>query len=467
MELILGVLLVTWFMAKAVSAAKLDHTYAKQGQVSPRLEAKYGGRDKAAAKVAQYGFFDHLRDAWRDYWPRRTDALIAARAAHIADGGRVRLRDMFAAGRKAAKLDTATAPLAATLTDKQPPAKKAPVKAAEAIPAKPAPVSRAPEESPAEPAKKVEPSPAGLFSGPDRATVADPKPPADTKPKPAPAPEAPTPTPVAAPPAPTKGGTAMTTAGEVVNYETAIATIDAMIADVQGQIDSANAALDSMSAAKTAVDALQQTYQPAAEAAQSKLDHEAALGLDATTMSHAGTTVDALPVGAVDGLYDQVEQIEQLTNERLVQSEIALASLEAERANLIATYGDAHATVAGNLGGDSRFLDSAGEAAGGGGIDTRGAAVFGSGCADGPNCSRWDHGHNRASGPVSTLEGRATAAADRPFSRSVGARPNPGAGQGAGPTPVVINGDPAPDISRLTPAAPDEVVHHTPAPAAG
>src|SRR5262249_5055283 len=88
MGLFLALVLFAWLIAKAVQDARLDYTYARQGIVSPRLHAKYGRADTAAARVAKYGFFDHLRDAWRDYWPRRTDALIAARNAPSATGGR-------------------------------------------------------------------------------------------------------------------------------------------------------------------------------------------------------------------------------------------------------------------------------------------------------------------------------------------------------------------------------------------
>jgi hypothetical protein len=148
----------------------------------------------------------------------------------------------------------------------------------------------------------------------------------------------------------------MSATGEALNYETALSTLDEMIADTQLQIDAAKAALESLAQTKANVEAMQLTY--AGQAAATKLDHETALNLDATTLGHAGTTVDALPVGAVDYLYEAVEQTETLTTVRLEQAETALASLEAEREHLIATYADAHATVAGNLGGDARFLDS-------------------------------------------------------------------------------------------------------------
>lgn len=321
MGVLVAVMLFAWLISKAVSDAKLDHAYARRGEVSPRLAWKYGGREQARARVARYGFTGHLRDAWRDYWARRTDALVAARDARPVGAGRLRLRDRLAAGRDA---------VTRLMTPPPAPAPDPPMASA---------AGHVEHEQP--PVATTAPEPTTDTTPP--ATADDPKP--DTTP----APSAP----------PTNGGNPMTS-GEVVNYETAIATLDGLIADVRGQIDAARFALDKMAEAEAAIDALQQTYQPTAEAARTKLDHEAALNLDGTTLGHAGTTVDALPPNEIDKLYDHFEMGKQLTQERLVQAEIALASLESERANIVAKYGDAHVTVAGNLGGDSRFLDSAG-----------------------------------------------------------------------------------------------------------
>ena len=56
---------------------------------------------------------------------------------------------------------------------------------------------------------------------------------------------------------------------------------------------------------------------------------------------------------------------------RLADAEVALGSTEANLSHIVATYGDAHATVAGNLSGDASFLDS------GGGSLGRSSAVAG------------------------------------------------------------------------------------------
>lgn len=345
MELILGVIVVTMLMGKAVSNAKLDHTYAKRGDVSPRLKAKYGTAAEARRKVGKYGFHNHLRDAWNDYWPRRTDALLAARNARPVDGKRVRLRDRIRAGKNAVNDQQPT-------TTPIPPATTKPTR------------STAPDAPQPAPRSVLIPTDPAIDDPPDAG--------ADPATEPATPVVAPDATPQPAAPEPTHGGNTMTApTGEAVNYETTEAEIAAQITEVQRRIDADKAALAAMAEVKTAVDVVQQGYQNAATAAQTKLDHLSAMNLDGTTLGHAGTTVDAMPPNAVDGLYDQTEMVEQMIRERLQQDEIALASLEAERAHLVSTYGDAHATVAGNLGGNAEFLHSGGGGASGSGYTTK------------------------------------------------------------------------------------------------
>jgi hypothetical protein len=348
MGLLLAILLIVWLVSKAVNDAKLDHTYARQGMVSPRLEAKYGSRDAAQARVAKYGIFDHLRDAWRDSWARRTDAMIAARNARAADGGRTTFRDRIRAARD--------------VVDAPPPPAAAPATTATADPpAVPAQRSADPDPAPPTPGPPADPAPPADPTGPEPSIRFDPDPdePVDTDPDPTNA----APAPGAADS--TSGGTVTTPTGEVVNFETALADLDARIPQVQAQIDAADAALASIAQAKASIETLQTNYEPTAAASANAMDSKAALNLDGTTMGHAGTAVDAMPVGAVNDLYEAMEQVEQETQVRRDQAVTALASLEAEREHLIATYADANDTVAGNLGGDSRFLDGAGGTNGG------------------------------------------------------------------------------------------------------
>ena len=358
MGVFLAIMLVVWLLSKAVHNAKLDHTYAKQGMVSPRLEAKHGSKDAANAKVAKYGFFDHLRDNWRDSWSRRTDAMIAARDARAAGGG---FRDRMRAAREVVDASPTTATTTAAADRPTVPNPR------------PQPAETNPPAAAPAPANPADAAPSIRFN--------DVPPPADQ-------PATPDPVPDLGTDSTTTGGTPdMTTAtGEVVNFETAIADLDARIGEVRGQVDAADAALASIAEAKANVETLQTSYEPTAAASATALDSKGALNLDGTTMGHAGTAVDAMPVGAVNNLYEAMEQVEQATEERRDQAVAALAALEAEREHLIATYADAHSTVAGNLGGDSRFLDSSG---GNGGVTAGGPAGY---PPTGPATPGEDHG---------------------------------------------------------------------------
>lgn len=356
MEIIVGAMVIAAIISSAIHNAKLDHAYAKQGMVSPRLEARYGGAAAARAKVAQYGFFDFLRDAWRDGWSRRTDALIAARNARDAKGRPVSWRDRF----RAARTTIATAPAVA---------------AAAPAPGRTTPTDPGPDPDPAPATPPADPpDPAAPTSPADPAPPGDPGPPQPGPPvtndpaapaagQSTPVPEGPT-DPV--PPDGTAdtntapGGTPVTNpnGGEVSNFETALAELDARIKAHADQIEAADQALAALAEAKAAIETLQDSYEPSAESAANAADSKDAMNLDSTTMGHAGAAVDALPVGAVNNLYEQIEETEQLTQERHNQAQVALEAAQAEREHLIATYADAHDTVASNLGGNSEFLDS-------------------------------------------------------------------------------------------------------------
>lgn len=148
--------------------------------------------------------------------------------------------------------------------------------------------------------------------------------------------------------------------GEVVNHETHVAELDAQIAVAQGQVDAAQAVVTSLDQTAAAIDQMQQTYTSASQAAQTKLDHTEAAGLDATTQGLASDAVDAMPPNAVNDMYDQLEEMKAKAAEKLALSEQALASLEAERAHVVAEYGELHAQVADKLGGHAGYVDSSG-----------------------------------------------------------------------------------------------------------
>lgn len=90
----IGILIVSWLITKVLIDARTDHTLAKQGIVSPRLAAKYGGEGAARNKIEKYGFFDFLTDVWRSYWHQRGEAIAAAKdATPSTPGSKVTMKD--------------------------------------------------------------------------------------------------------------------------------------------------------------------------------------------------------------------------------------------------------------------------------------------------------------------------------------------------------------------------------------
>ncbi len=346
MEVLIGIAVYTLIVQKLWSAARTDHELAKQGKVSPRIEAKYGSAAAARAKVEQYGFTDYLRDAYRDFWGRRGEALVAARnAPPAAPGEKVRLRDRVAAARDVVVNGVRTvaataAPVVRKLID---------------------PVERTPAGQP-EPADEEIPD-ATRYKDTPRGTrritdIGDEawdgyawrpvKQPASQ-----PVNEPATPAPA--------GGTTMTApTGEAVNYETTVAELEALIREQQQHLDSCIAAEAALAAAKNHIGDMQTSYRDSAAAATSTHEHLAALNLDADTLGHTGTTADAMPADAVDQYFDHLEGMEAMAKERREAAEVALQATEAALSGIVARYGDAASTVAGELGGDSRFLDAGG-----------------------------------------------------------------------------------------------------------
>lgn len=157
------------------------------------------------------------------------------------------------------------------------------------------------------------------------------------------------------------GGTTMTqSTGEAVNYETTVAELNAIIEKQRGHLDHTAAALKAIEDAKAAINAAQQSYRPAAEAAGSVHQHLSAMSLDAETLGHTGTVADAMPPNVVDQMFDELEGMHAAAAEQHRNAEVALASSEAALKTVQEKYGDAHTTVAGELGGNAAFLDSAG-----------------------------------------------------------------------------------------------------------
>lgn len=378
-------MVLAYLVVKTVNDAKTDRALAEQGIVSPRLTAKYG--DAAKETTARYGLVDYLRDAWSDNWQQRTErrraAVDAADAAEPTGGrSRVRWRDRIAAAKRAIAAGVEKAgPVVRKLVDPVPDRRTA------TADPDPAPVTPDPVSGPVCPecGATLTRSTAG-WDHPDGSSCTATNQPhrrsSTNHRRPDPdagrCPQCRTETERQSCPAyfpycnrcgwarqkqadntsKPEGDKPMTApTGEAVNYETTVAELEAIAAEQRRQIDAAAACLKSVENAKSHIDGMQDAARTAAEASASVNDHLAALHLDSETLGHVGTAADALPASTVDRLLAQLEEVEATAREYLAGAEAALAATEAALAAVVAKYGDAHATVQGDLGGDARFLD--------------------------------------------------------------------------------------------------------------
>ncbi len=370
-ELALGAAVYAFVLMKAWDAAKTDHELAKKGIVPPRQQAKYG--DQAAGKVARYGFRNFLKDAWNDYWPRRTEALIAARDAKATNPGRkVSWRERLAAAKaKVTELGRKVnekvvqprepKPVDPPTTPEQPPLA---VDTGDVEPGTRRFTDTGQEEWDGTTWRPVpsdgDSTPVGTLrfnNGVDESwdgTRWVPLPPLLPNPRTAPTGK----------PAPTStGGTMTAPTGEAVNYETTIVELDKLEQEQQTHLEQCIAAEAAINTAAGAIGDMQDSYRSSSAAAASTHEHLSALNLDGATLAHTGDTADAMPAGAVDNYYAQLEVMQQLAKERRDAAQVALESTQSAKATIVQKYGDAHTVVAGELSGDSRFLDAGGSSA--------------------------------------------------------------------------------------------------------
>ncbi|MGI5247736.1 hypothetical protein [Dactylosporangium sp. CA-139066] len=341
MELLIGAAVYALIIQKLWAAARTDHELAKQGKISPRLEAKYGAG--ARAKVEQYGFFDYLRDAYHDFWGRRGDALAAARTAQPEpDRPRVRFRDRLAAASNAlTRVARRAAPVARRLIE---PVERRPEVDAPATPPEPEPALAVDRGDVPEGTKRY--TDAGVeefFDGQWRPVPTTP----DTFNAP---PTNPAPT---APPA---GETMTAPTGEVTNFASAIPEIDALISLIQVQHDQASATLRALQLVDNAIDGMQDRQKTIAGAAVALSEHLAALHLDAGSLGPVMDAAEVLSGGVVDEMLEYLERLRKIVMKVIASCDAAITCLRAARSSLVAKYADAAATVEENLGGDSRFL---------------------------------------------------------------------------------------------------------------
>ncbi len=155
------------------------------------------------------------------------------------------------------------------------------------------------------------------------------------------------------------GGTPMTQpTGEVQTYEQHKAEIAAQRPGWQTQLDLATASAERVREAKAALNAQAEHGRAQAAAAQAKADGVSGAGLDGETQAHAGLQAEAIDANRLDAYFDALETIEADAVEAAQRAEAALAALDVEEATIDAKYGDAHATVAENLGGNADYLNA-------------------------------------------------------------------------------------------------------------
>lgn len=318
MGVLLAIALIAYVFTRAISDARVDHTLAKKGIISPRLTRRYGGEKPAREKTHRYGLSDFLLDAWSDHWQRRAAALQADRDQPVGTprGQRKSLKDRF--------------------------------RAATALMRK---LGENPQQQRSEDANVTEP------------TVREK--PAEVKPEPA------TPEPVAEPEPTLKveepekkekeekpAMTAPAMTAEVVNYETALQVLEALAERQRICLENTELALQRIEEVKSAIGDVQETYRDASGASVTVFDQLEELHLDGTTLSLVGTSAESMPASTLEVLFNQVEVVAVDVENRKREIGTAWESTTAAIANLTPTYGEAVETVAANLGGDSRFVAS-------------------------------------------------------------------------------------------------------------
>lgn len=340
----LAVLLVTALLYYAAKDARVDQELARQGIVSPRLQAKYG--PDAAAKTARYGFFDYLGDAWSDRWQQRTEVRRAAVEAKPATPGeKVRLRDRWAAA-KDVMTRAATAvrdhPVTRALIDPVGEPKPAKPVVDEAGGPEPEPVDG---ESGSYDNYAREVDRARQFPGdhneprsPDRHWLDD-ETPTDEVPRTKP-----------------KEPTVTAPTVETTNLSSAIAAIDAIVGQVQIQKDQAAAADRALAAVDDAIDGMQGRQRGIHAAAQALADDLTALHINPSIIAPVFDATEALNPAQTDTLMQAIETVRATIRRALAFWDAALASLRSARATLVGLFADAAQVVEEHAGGDARIV---------------------------------------------------------------------------------------------------------------
>lgn len=395
MGVFLAIALIAYVLTRAVSDARIDHTYAKQGLVSPRLDAKYGSG--AREKTARYGFADYLRDAWSDHWQRRAAALEADREVFLAHPGqRVRFRDRLAR----AKQVMATA--GRTLVE--------PVRVKQAEPDEQVPVDLVPAlavDTGDVPPGTIRHTDTGREQWTGSEWVRVPQP----SPRPRKVGERYTDeyngrvmewdgqafTPVcsrcdvrmddrddhgwlicewcdvrAVDDRPgTNWASSITSSKETpvsdqgyeaTNFETAVPALNALTTAAQNLTDHVAGAKNAAAAFHDHVDEVDQARRAVEEAATAVMEQLAARNLDADTMGSVTSAMELIKAGDLSAAMDHIDAAAAKLAGAETAAQEASGAAAAASATVVSKYGDAASTVASELSGDASFLHSGGGA---------------------------------------------------------------------------------------------------------
>lgn len=390
----LAACIVAFMIYKTWVEGRLDHEYAKQGLVSPRLGAKYG--DNARAKTGRYGLRDYLADAWSDNWANRTEirraAREAARSAPPAEGkSTATWRDRLAAAKRGVLA------VGRVLIEPVGEGRRRAEDAQRADERRQADRARrglsgdcdtAPDHDPATcphcAAFQVDDKDGrresrrqgrnncgrcgadlGEATGETILQLCDSclsrarQPSPVRRPPPSGGETAPRPTPDTQY-TETPGGQ-MSPTGEALNYETTVSELNAILAELRKWFDESVAAGLSIMEAKVAIDGIQQSYRGAASATGSINEHlQTLLPGDAETLAQVGTVGDAMPPTRVDTLLEHLELVEAEAKQQQTDAEVAIAATEAALQRITQEYGEDAAKVADRMGGNAEFLNSGG-----------------------------------------------------------------------------------------------------------
>lgn len=159
----------------------------------------------------------------------------------------------------------------------------------------------------------------------------------------------------------TNGGTPMSApTGEAVNFETAVPALAALTAATQNLSEHIAGAKQSATQFNDQVNEIDVARNDVALAVQSVMEQFTERHLDTSTMASVTAAMELIKAGDLSGAMDHVDAaVAKLASAETAALEASGATAEASQ-TVVSKFGDAAVTVASELGGDARFVDSSG-----------------------------------------------------------------------------------------------------------